>query len=114
MPGRKPLRAGFAWLELLLVLALLALVLQLLPSLRTAALWLLDFRNWPRTLWFAATWIVLLVLVGIRFGPGMYGDWRRRRERLAAVRAMEQKQQDLKAERERLARMKEAMKRRVY
>jgi hypothetical protein len=46
MPAERPPRAGFAWLELLLVLALLALVLQLFPALWTGMLWALDVRNW--------------------------------------------------------------------
>jgi hypothetical protein len=113
MPTLKRPRAGFAWLELLLALALLALVLQLFPALWNGMLWALDVRNWPRTVWFAGTWLVLAVLVGIRFGPDIYTDWRQRRERLATERTKQQKQQALKDERETLARMKEGMKRRV-
>ena len=55
----------------------------------------------------------LVVLVGIRFGPDIFADWRRRRERQTTERIRQQKQQALKDERETLARMKEGMKRRV-
>ncbi len=66
--GTRPLdRSGFAWLELLLALAILALVLQLFPSVWVGTLWALDVRNWPRTVWFAVNCVLLLALVGIRF-----------------------------------------------
>jgi hypothetical protein len=68
MPYERPSHAGFAWLELLLVLAVVALLLQLFPSLWTAVLWTLDVRNWSRTVWFAETWVVLGMLVGVRLG----------------------------------------------
>ena len=108
------IRAGFAWPELLLALALVALVLQLFPSLWFGILWALDVRNWPRTVWFAANWVVVFTLVAIRFGPDLYSDWRVRCSRVAIDRAKRQKQQELKEQREMLARTKEAMKRRVY
>jgi hypothetical protein len=114
MSAGKSLRAGYGWLELLLVFALLALLLQVFPALWTSTLWALDIRNWPRTFWFVGTWIVLLALVAVRVGPAIYSDLRQRSERLVAQRVKKQKEQVLKEERERLARMKEAMKRRVY
>lgn len=75
-------RTGFAWLELLLALAAVALVLQLFPSLTTTLRNALDFRAWSRFTWFAMNLLVLLGLVGIRFGPELYGDWQARRRRL--------------------------------
>lgn len=75
-------RTGFAWPELLLALAAIALVLQLFPSLATTLLAALDFRAWPRGTWFAANVLVLIGLVGVRFGPELYADWQARRRRL--------------------------------
>lgn len=72
-------RAGIAWLELLLVLAFLALLFQVFPSLWFA----LDFRTWSRTTWFTLNLFVLFGLFGIRFGPDLYSEWRERRKRLA-------------------------------
>jgi hypothetical protein len=113
MPDVRPIRAGFAWLELLLVLAVLALVLQLVPSLWTLAQRALDVGNWSRTVWFAGTCVVLAMLVGIRFAPDIYGDWRRRRERSAMEQAKKQAQQRQVEERKMLHERMEAMKRRV-
>ncbi len=107
-------RHGTAWLELLLALALLALVFQLVPSLWTGTLWALDVRNWPRTVWFAGNLVVVFVLVAIRFGPDLYQDWRQRKERRAAERIEMQKRQALKEQRETLERMQQARARRFY
>lgn len=107
-------RCGFAWLELLLALVALALAFQLLPSLWFGAAWLLDVRNWPRTVWFLTNCLVVLTLVGIRFVPDLYKDWRERRERRASERAKKQKQRERKEQRKTLERMMEAQKRRVY
>jgi hypothetical protein len=106
-------RVGLACLELLLVLAILALVHQLFPSLWAVAIWAADVRNWPRTIWFAATWMVLIALLAIRFGPDLYHDWRQRRTRFTVKQAQKEKQLRLKEEREILAQRMEAMKRRV-
>ncbi len=114
MHMQKLIRTGFAWLELLLALASLALLFQLFPSLWIGTLWALDIRNWPRTVWFAANMMVVFTLVAIRFGPNLYTDWRERRERRVSERAKQLKQQKLKEQRETLERMKEAQKRRVY
>ena len=111
---RQAYRTGFAWLELLLVLAILALFFQFFPSLWTGALWALDPRHWPRTVWFAANGAVLLVLVAIRFAPDLYHDWRAWHGRLAADHLKSQKQQELKEQREMLERMQEARKRQVF
>lgn len=104
----------FGWRELLLAIAVLALLFQLFPATLTVILWALDFRNWPRTFWFAASWVVLLALVAVRFGPELYIDWRKRQQQREANRQVWQKQQKLKEQREMLARMKEASKRRIY
>lgn len=111
---QRPVRSGFAWLELLLVLAVVALVFQLFPSLWNGTLWALDIRNWPRTVWFAGNLVVVLVLVAVRFGPDLYQEWQNRRERLAADREKREKQLQLKEQRETLERMEQARSRRIY
>jgi hypothetical protein len=106
-------RYGFGYLELFLFLAVFALILQLFPSLWFSTLWWVDIRNWPRAVWFFATWMLLLMLLAIRCGPDLYDDWRQRRIRVANKQEKKQKQALLKHERETLARRIEAMKRRV-
>jgi len=110
----KSYRLGFAWLELLLALAILAVLFQLFPSLWVGTVWALDVSNWPRTIWFAANLVVVFALVAIRFGPDLYADWHERRERRAAERTKIQKQQELKEQRETLERMQQARSRRIY
>jgi hypothetical protein len=107
-------RAGFNWLELLLVLSVGALLFQLLPGLWSGTLWALDVRNWPRTIWFAMNCVLLLGLVAARIGPDLYNEWRNRRASVAAYREKKQRQRKLKEEREMLERIKDARKRRVY
>jgi type VI protein secretion system component VasK len=107
-------RQGEVRLELLLVLAVVALVFQLVPALGNITLWALDVRNWPRTAWFAVNWLVVITLVAIRFGPDLRQQWRERRERLASERATKQKQHELKEVRETLERMQQARARRIY
>lgn len=60
---------GFGRLELLLVLAFLALLFQVFPALWLGLLWALDVRNWPREVWLAINVGVVLALFAIRFGP---------------------------------------------
>ncbi len=107
-------RSGFAWLELLLALAMLALVLQLFPRAGQTLVWMLDVRNWPRTVWFGANLIVLLVLVAVRFGPQLVEEWRERRERLSSEHTKEEKQREIRAQREALERMQQAKRKRIY
>ncbi len=114
MNRSRTTRSGFAWLELLLALAAIALLLQLWPALGNVVLWSLDIRNWPRTVWFLANVVVIVVLVGIRFGPQLFEDWRLRRERLAKHRTTLQKGQEMKEQRETLERLKESQRRRIY
>ncbi len=114
MKRHMPLRSGFAWLESLLALALLALLFQLFPSLWIGTLWALDVRNWPRTVWFIGNVILVFTLVMFRFGPDVYHDWREHLTRRAAQRMKKQKQQELKEQRETLERIKEGQKRRIY
>ena len=59
-------KSGFPWLEVLLVLSVLALVFQLFPDLWFGTLFVLDFRHWTWTGWSAANAVVLLVLIFIR------------------------------------------------
>jgi len=107
-------RSGFAWLELLLALAAMALLFQLFPSLWVGTVWTLDIRNWPRTVWFAGNLVVVFVLVAVRFGPDLYQDWQRRYEQRAAKRIEMQKRQALKEQRETLERLQQARSRRFY
>jgi hypothetical protein len=105
---------GLARLELLLVLAVVAFLLQLFPPLSAVILTAIDIRNWPRSVWFAVTCLLLLSLLAVRFGPDVYKDYRQRRARSAAERTKKMAQERAKDERETLSKRLEAMKRRVY
>jgi uncharacterized membrane protein YqjE len=106
--------AGFAWLELLLALAVLALLLQFFPQVGRLVLWIFDVRNWPRSIWFFGNLGILFILIALRFGPGLVEDWRSRKSRLAADVAEKHRQQELKKQRENLERLKQAQRRRIY
>lgn len=110
----RPDRSGFAWLEAVLFLAVLILLLQLAPEIGKTLIWIVDVRNWPRTMWFAANLAILCVLVAVRFGPQLFQDWQMRRARLIAEQTEQQKQQGLKIQRKSLERMKQAHRRRIY
>lgn len=99
---------------LLLILAFLALVLQLFPDTAHIALWGLNPRNWPRTMWFVVNIAVVLILLTVRFGPQFVEDFRERKARLASEDEKHQKQQELKEQRDSLDRLKQAQRRRIY
>jgi hypothetical protein len=113
MNRRRSARFGVAWLELLCALAVLILIFQLFPSIGTATIWGLDVRNWPRSRWFEANGLVLLVLLAVRFGPGVRSSRRVRSERRGIDRTEKLKQRKVKEQREMLERVKEARKRRL-
>ncbi len=110
MSRRSVIRPGFAWLELLLALAMVALVLQLFPPLLALA----NFRNWSRSTWFVVNTAVVLSLLTIRFGPDLFGDWRERRQRLATDREKAEHIETRKAHREAIERVKKSRRRRMY
>lgn len=114
MNGNHPTRRGFAWLELLLVLAILVLLFELFPSLWWIVLAALNPRNWTRPIWIVVNLIVVLFLLTVRFGPQLVEDWRLRKNRLAVEQTKQHKQQELKEQRESLNRMKQAQRRRIY
>lgn len=74
----------------------------------------LDLRNWPRSVWFVVNVAVLLLLVAVRFGPQVIEDWYARRERLTSEHAKQEKQRELKEQREALERVKQAQRKRIY
>jgi Flp pilus assembly protein TadD len=69
------------WLELLLVTAMLALVLQFFPALGTTLGQVLDFRNWGRGTWFVVNVLILLFLCSLRFFPELLRSFRRKHVR---------------------------------
>lgn len=108
-------RSGFAWLELLLVLAIVALMLQLIPQWGVRVLESLDFRNWSRSVWFGLNLLMVLGAVGIRFAPELAVALRTSRKRGTRTRPLsaEEEQRKLKEERELYARMIKARQRQV-
>jgi len=107
-------RSGFAWLELLLGLAAIALLFQFFPAIPTKLLWGIDLRNWSQLTFFLVNIGVVLLLIGVRFGPGLVEDWRKRQKRLMQEHAKAEKTKELKEQREVVERMKSARKRRIY
>ena len=107
-------RNGIAWLELLLLLAVMILLIQMWPAFGSRILWGIDVRNWSSSERFMANVAFVLVLVAIRFGPDLLNQWRERRQRIASERAKAGKALKMKEEREALERMQESRKRRIY
>ena len=107
-------RSGFALLELLLVLAFLALLFQVFPALWFGLLWAVDVRNWSRGMWMGLNVAIVFALFGLRFGPELFDQWRERRARLTNEHEKHEKQRHLKEEREMLERLKQARERRLY
>ncbi len=107
-------RSGVAWLELLLGLAVVFLVLQMIPSLGQTVLHAVDFRNWPRTVWFAGNIGIVAFLIAVRFGPDLIREWRERRKRLCTEHTQSEKKKELKKQQEAVERMKESRHRRMY
>jgi hypothetical protein len=80
-------RLRLDWLELLLLSASVALVFQMFPWLWWSIYSRLDPRTWSRSTWFVLNAVVLLVLFGVKLGPGLYEDFRSQRaERASKLR----------------------------
>ena len=113
-------RAGIAWPELLLALAIVALVLQLLPSdAGRKSLELLDIRTWTTSTWFFANALLFASMFIIRFGPALRAagrDFLKRSTRLQpSVETLTKEEQKRKYEEERALyeRMIEARKKQI-
>jgi hypothetical protein len=109
-----PKRIRVGPLEALLVAAVVALALQLFPTLWFGLLRLADVRHWTRSAWLGLNAAIILGLFALRFGPGLIDDWRRRRERLAAQREKQAAQRAAKEQRETLEQIKQGRRRRMY
>lgn len=111
---RYQLRAGVGRLELLLIVAVLALVFQFFPLFTQRALWVLDLRNWSREVWFIVNVMVVLALLGVRFVPSLYTEWRERSRRLAVGGAESAKRKQIEDQRETLKRIAKGRRNRIY
>lgn len=78
MARRSAERHGKAWVELVLVVAVVALGMQLMPSVQQQVVGILDVRSWSRDTWMFANVAVLVILLLGQFGPGLADRWRRR------------------------------------
>jgi uncharacterized protein YlxW (UPF0749 family) len=105
---------SFGWLEASLLFSLVALIMQLFPSVWVAVLWAIDIRNWPRTRFFVLNAVVVVTLILVRFGPDLYEDWRERHIHRRKDRELQQKKLDMREQRKSLERQIEARKRRLY
>lgn len=86
MTVERRLRAGVAWLEILLVLAFLVLLFQVFPSFWKLLWQAFDVREWSRMAWIALNVVVLVALFGVRFIPEALTHLRERRQRLSSRR----------------------------
>jgi hypothetical protein len=100
--------------ELLLVLAVAALLFQLFPPLLSWLNWLIDVRNWTKAVWLWLHVALLGVLLAVRYGPGIAADWRDRQAKRQTDHENKEKQRKLKEERETHERIKDARRRRIY
>ena len=97
-------RSGFAWLELLLVLAGVSFILQVFFP---AAWWaIVDVWQWSRLTWFLVNLGVAVVLVAIRVAPDV-------RQALAARRAEAEKRRHCDERRQRAAEREKRLSRRT-
>jgi hypothetical protein len=103
-------RRGSAWIELLLVIALVSLLLQLCPALVQA----LDFRSWSRGTWLFVNLVFVLGLAGFRFAPEVLRARSDRHKRDTDVAAKLERKQRAIARRESIQRIKESRRRRLY
>jgi len=115
------IRSGFAWMELLLGLAAIALLFQFYPALFHRFSWVVDLRNWSQLTFFLMNVVVVLVLVGVRFGSDWKESWEKsgkgHRKIITMKRAKKGKsaeEKDLKKERETIKRIIEGRSRRIY
>lgn len=113
MTSKQFNRDGFVRLEVLLVLAILALLFQVFPALWHGIVWALDVRNWSRGVWMTLNVAIVVGLVGIRIGPQLYEGWRTWSGRRSAKRESDEKRRTIKEERALYERMREARKRQV-
>jgi len=103
-------RSGAAWLELILLLAIVVLSIQLMPLL-----WpILDVRNWSRTAWFAANIVVLLALLATWYLPNLIEDFAKRLSHISAGRAKAEKSRATKERQKAIRSAIESRQRRLY
>ena len=98
--------SAYALLELLLAIAVLALVVQIIPAL--------DIQNWSRGTWMIANVGVLATLLAVRFLPDAILDWRQRHGRQAHEQDDVAARQKAKERREAIEQIRQSRKRRMY
>ncbi|TWU00437.1 hypothetical protein Pla108_13880 [Botrimarina colliarenosi] len=106
-------RLGFAWLELLLALAIVSLLLQLFNVSATRLYTAMDMRTWSGGVWFLAFALVFVVLCGVRFGPEVAKGFvaQDRKFKLTVSEEKMRKRKEYEKERALYERMNEARKR---
>jgi hypothetical protein len=103
MYRRQLPRHGFAWLELLLALAALALVIQLVPSAPEAIGRMLDVRTWSGAMWFAVNAIFFAILCSMKYAPDIMAGVRERRARRGTAVADQLKAKTIEERKRQLA-----------
>jgi hypothetical protein len=101
-------------LDIFLVFAIALFIVQIISDRFYFGRSIIDVRKWSREVWLGLNVGVLLVLCGIRFGPGLCREWRERRTRLTIEREQPEKQRQLREQREMLERLQRGRTRRIY
>jgi hypothetical protein len=107
-------KSGRASVELLLGLAVIALVFQLSPDLLPVLLRTLDVTSWSRKSFYLVNLVVLISLVIWRFGPTVCDDWRNQREKNRLLRIKKEHSRKSSDDRKLYERMIKARERRFY
>jgi hypothetical protein len=102
------------WLEAALLVAALALAFQLFPSLWASVVRAVDVRNWTHAMWFSGTIFTLLFLLGVRFGPDLWEEYRTQRRREAAAGEKTRQIEEARRRRKEIEQVKESRSRRIY
>lgn len=103
-------RYGYAWLELLLALAIGALLLQLFPRAASA----FDVRLWSQQAWFAVNAVVLATLLVFRFLPDIRKRMEERQSQTANEKLVQATRQKAIDRRQAIESARQARKRRLY
>jgi type VI protein secretion system component VasK len=113
MVGRPRCSLGFARLDLLLGLGVLAIIVAVVPPFWRIAEPVLDVSSWPRWVWIVANVVAIIVVVVVWQGPALFERRHERRTKQIVKSAEVDKQKQLAEQRELFKRMQEARKRQI-
>jgi hypothetical protein len=107
-------RRSVPWTEIALGVALVALVFQLFPAVWWGLLWTLDLRNWTWGARFLGTLFVLVVLLGLQWGPGLRTDHVERKKQQSEARQRAEQVKTARQHKQMIEGIKEGRRRRQF